>query len=136
MSFILDTDICSAHLKGVESVTNRFLQYTGQLYVSTVSLAELYSWALRSKSSPRRSQGLIALLSDVTVLDVDQDVACKFGEVRARLFDQGQPASSMDLLIAATALVHGLTVVTHNTRHFANVPELPVVDWVVPLAKS
>jgi tRNA(fMet)-specific endonuclease VapC len=36
------------------------------------------------------------------------------------------------MLIAATALLHGLTLVTHNTRDFANVPGLTVVDWLVP----
>ena len=37
-----------------------------------------------------------------------------------------------DLLIAATALVHGLTLVTHNTRHFQNVPNLEVEEWLAP----
>jgi tRNA(fMet)-specific endonuclease VapC len=36
----------------------------------------------------------------------------------------------MDLLIAATALVHNLTLVTHNIRDFANVPGLTVQDWL------
>jgi predicted nucleic acid-binding protein len=37
---------------------------------------------------------------------------------------------STDLFIAATALVHGLTLVTHNTRHFQNLPGLEVADWL------
>lgn len=36
----------------------------------------------------------------------------------------------MDLLIAATALAHDLTLVTHNTHDFAHVPGLRVVDWL------
>ena len=38
----------------------------------------------------------------------------------------------MDLLIAATALVHNLTLVTHNVRDFANVPDLMIQDWLSP----
>ena len=38
---------------------------------------------------------------------------------------------STDLFIAATALVHGLTLVTHNARHFQNVPDLTLEDWLV-----
>jgi predicted nucleic acid-binding protein len=38
----------------------------------------------------------------------------------------------MDLFIAATALIHGLTLVTHNARHFQNVPDLAVADWLAP----
>ena len=132
MSFLIDTDICSAHLKGVERVNTRFLHHSGELSLSAVSLAELYTWVLRSKSPPKYHHGLIALLSDMTILDVDHDVAQKFGDVRGQLLDRGQPVSGMDLLIAATALVHGLTVVTHNTRHFAKIPGLTLADWLVP----
>jgi predicted nucleic acid-binding protein len=38
----------------------------------------------------------------------------------------------MDLLIASTALIHGLTLVTHNLAHFVNVPGLTIVDWLAP----
>jgi tRNA(fMet)-specific endonuclease VapC len=54
------------------------------------------------------------------------------GEVRAKLLDQGQPVAAVDLMIAATALVRGFTVVTHNTQHFSKVPGLTVADWTVP----
>jgi tRNA(fMet)-specific endonuclease VapC len=38
----------------------------------------------------------------------------------------------MDLMIGATALVHGLTLVTHNSQDFANISGLPLVDWLGP----
>jgi len=90
------------------------------------------SWTLRSNSPPKYHQGLLTMLSDVSVLDVDQTIAWKFGEVRAQLLDQGQPIASIDLFIAATALVRGMTVVTHNTQHFNKVPTLNVEDWLQP----
>ncbi len=88
MSFLVDTDICSAHLRNVRSVSSRFLQNSGGLYLSAVSLGELYTWVLRSNAAARHSQGLVALLSDMTVLDLDHEVARRFGEVRARLLDR------------------------------------------------
>jgi predicted nucleic acid-binding protein len=132
VSFLVDTDICSAHLKNVGIVTNRFLQYTGRLHISAITLGELYTWALRAKASPRRMQSLLELLNDVTVLPVDDDVARKFGEVHAGLLDAGRTSPGLDLMIASTALVHGLTLVTHNTQDFALVPGLTVLDWLVP----
>jgi tRNA(fMet)-specific endonuclease VapC len=132
MSFLVDTDVCSAHLKGNRAVNNRFLQYTGGLHVSTVTLGELYTWALRANAPPRRLQALEELLGDMTILDVTDNVAKKFGEVRAALMDKGLPPPEMDLLIAVTALVHDLTVVTHNTADFANVPGLRLADWTLP----
>jgi tRNA(fMet)-specific endonuclease VapC len=132
MSFLVDTDTCSAHLKGNPQVTNRFLQYAGNLHISTVTLGELYTWVLRAKASPKRLQDLLTFLNDVQVLDVTAEVARRFGETRAGLLDNGLPAPDMDLLIAATALHYGFTLVTHNTSDYANVSGLNVLDWMVP----
>jgi len=132
VSFLVDTDICSAFLKGDRLVWKRFMQYTGGLHVSTVTVGELFTWVLRAKASPTRLQGLLDLLKDMTVQEVTLDVARKFGEVRAHLLDQGLAAPEMDLLIASTALIHGLTMVTHNVTDYANIPGLTVVDWLIP----
>ncbi len=132
MSFLVDTDICSAHLKQKGVVTNRFLQYTGRLHISTVTLGELYAWALRVEAPPARLRGLREMLADVMVLEITARVAEKFGQVQAGLLDAGKPAAAMDLLNAATALVHDLTVVTHNVQDYADVPDLRVVDWTIP----
>ena len=133
MSFLVDTDISSAYMKQVALVMNRFLQYSGRIHLSVISLGELYTWTARRNAPPRRLRKLLKLLNDVTVLDVDHSVAHRFGEVRAHLLDIGQPTQPTDdLFIAATALVHGLTLVTHNTRHYAKVPGLTIVDWMVP----
>ena len=75
---------------------------------------------------------MLDLLRDLTVLPVTLEVARKFGEVRAGLLDQGLSTPEMDLLIASTALVHGLTIVTHNVADYTNVPGLTVVDWLIP----
>ena len=132
MSFLLDTDICSAYLKNQRQVTNRFLQYTGGLHISTVTLGELYTWASRAKAPAGRLLDVEALLGDVIVLDVTPAVAKKFGEVRAKLFDSGTPAPELDLFIAATALDHNLILVTHNTVDYVNVPGLTLADWLAP----
>ena len=69
MSFLLDTDTCSAHLKG-NSLAHRFLQHLGRLHISTVTLAELYAWVLRAGAPKRRLDGLNDLLRDAVLLDV------------------------------------------------------------------
>lgn len=132
MSFLIDTDVCSAHLKIPGLLTTRFLQHMGRLHLSAITMSELYDWALRARSSPNRLLGLDGLLKDVTVLDVDLTVARKYGELQAAFRDVGRPAPEMDLLIASTALIHNLTLVTHNVAHFQRVPGLSMVDWLVP----
>jgi tRNA(fMet)-specific endonuclease VapC len=132
MSFLIDTDICSAHLRDVGSVTSRFSQYSGHLRISTVSLVELYAWISREKTPTRHRDGLMALLSDMTIVDLDHAVARQFGQLRGGMLDRGLVVPGMDLLIAATALVHDLVMVTHNTKHFITIPGLVVEDWLMP----
>jgi predicted nucleic acid-binding protein len=132
MSFLIDTDTCSAYVKGDRAVVNRFAQYSGGLHISAVTLGELLTWALRAQAPPRRRQEVEDLVNLVTVLDVTADVGRKFGEVRAALFDAGTPAPDSDLLNAAIALVHNLTMITHNTADYLNVPGLRLDDWLIP----
>ncbi len=56
----------------------------------------------------------------------------RYAEIRASLLDVGRTIPVLDLLIAATALVHDLILVTHNVKDFAFVPGLTVVDWLEP----
>ena len=65
MSFLLDTDTCSAHLRQKGKLASRFLQYAGRLHVSVVTVGELYTWALRANAPPQRLQSLLDLLNDV-----------------------------------------------------------------------
>ena len=130
MSFLLDTDICSAHLKGNRAVSSKFLQYAGRLHLSALTMSELYTWAKRRGAPPARLVAVREMLVASQLIDVDHEVAEKAGGLCATLLDQGTPMPSTDLFIAATALVHGLTLVTHNVRHFQNVPGLGVDDWM------
>jgi predicted nucleic acid-binding protein len=52
MSFLHDTDICSAYLKGNPDVQNRFIQYGGRLQVSVITVGELFSGVLSARASP------------------------------------------------------------------------------------
>ncbi|MEX0866373.1 MAG: type II toxin-antitoxin system VapC family toxin [Pirellulales bacterium] len=131
MSFLLDTDICSAHLKRPAGLMHRFLQHSGGLHLSTVVLAELYVWAYQ-RSNPTTLLAKIEsdLLTDVLVLDFDADCAKTFGRVRGHLLQQGLSVSRMDLMIASVALVHDLTLVTHNTVDYRLIPGLRLQDWL------
>lgn len=131
MSFLLDTDTCSAQLK-TGALSSRFVQHMGRLNVSALSAGELFTWALRNNAPPTRLSSLIDLLDDVQILDVDLAIARRFGELRAALLDAGPPTPTFDLAIAATAIVHGMTLVTHNTRDFSHIPGLSLADWLAP----
>jgi tRNA(fMet)-specific endonuclease VapC len=130
MAWLLDTDFCSIHLRRPRGLMHRFVQYSGNLSISTISLAELYVWAFRRPNPTRLQQSIEQdLLAAVQVLDFVAGCARKFGETRAEMLNQGQVVQTTDLLIASVALAHDLTLVTHNTSHFAAIPQLRLADW-------
>jgi tRNA(fMet)-specific endonuclease VapC len=133
MSFLVDTDICSAHLKRPSGLMHRFVQHSGGLYIAAIVLGELYTWAYQRKNPAALIQRIENdLLPDVRVLDFDSDCAKEFGRVRGQLLQTGISVSRVDLLIAAVALSHNLTLVTHNTPDFRNIPGLRLDDWLAP----
>ncbi len=133
MSYLLDTKIVSAHLRQPRGLMHRFVQYSGRLYVSSVALAEPYVWAFRKPNPTSTLAAIEVMLRDeVRRLDFDDDCAKRFGQVRAELLERGVGVSFLDLLIAAVALVHDLTLVTHNTADFRNIPGLRLEDWLAP----
>ena len=68
-------------------------------------------------------QALGIVMIDLAVLD-------KAAELYADLRRAGQLIEDADLLIAAIALVHELTLVTNNTAHFSRIAGLQVEDWL------
>jgi tRNA(fMet)-specific endonuclease VapC len=92
-------------------------------------LGELYTWAYNRKNWAEAVQRIENdLLPDVIVLDFDSARANQFGMVRAQLPQVGISVSRLDLLIASVALVHNLTLVTHNTADYRNIPNLRLDD--------
>jgi predicted nucleic acid-binding protein len=133
VSFLLDTNILSAHLQRPSGLVHRFIQHSGRLYTSAVSLAELYDWVNgRRDPAPLRASLHRLLNFEVSLIPFDGDCAEEFGRLRADLRPQGISVDDLDLLIGATALVYDLTVVTHNTRHFRQIPGLRLEDWLAP----
>ncbi len=95
-----------------------------------MTVGDLWTRAKRAKNGQRVHRAVGEFIELVDVIDIDQQVALRFGELRARMFDAGTPMPDMDAVIAATALVHNLTLVTHNTADFQNVEGLRIVDWL------
>ena len=133
MSFLLDTDHLSAHLRRPAGLVHRFIQYSGRLYTSTIALAELHVWAYqRPEPAPALAAIGKMLFHEVSVVDYEHDAATEFGRVRVELRRLGIEVPSLDLLIASVALVYDLTLVTHNTADFENIPGLRLDDWLKP----
>jgi tRNA(fMet)-specific endonuclease VapC len=132
VSLQLDTDSVIEILRGNPKAAHALatLSPSTNIAASSITAAELYHGAQRSADPVRRVQEVASLLSGITVLPVDEAIAARFGELKASLQAAGTVIADFDLLIAATALVHNLRLVTHNTRHLARIPGLLLDDWL------
>lgn len=132
MSYLLDTDTVSTHMKQPTRLAHRFIQHSGRLAIPSIVLAELYAGAHLRRDPTPLLQGIADLLIAVAVIDFDSASAEQFGRLRGELKRSGVGVGPMDLLIASVALAHGLTLVTHNTAHFGPIPGLSIEDWLTP----
>lgn len=132
MTHLLDTNICSAHMRRPGGLAHRFFQHAGRIAISTIVLAELYSGAYKHPA-PAKLLALIAdVLQEVAVIDFDSACAHEFGAVQGAMSRQGIVVPETDLLIASVARLHNLTLVTHNTADFQNIPGLRLEGWLAP----
>ena len=132
MSFLLDTNICSAHFRRPAGLAHRFFQYSGRLAIPSIVLAELYAGAYHLPNPIPLLEKIHDFLDDVHLLDFDRSCAEKFGSVRGMLLRNGLSVNTVDLMIASVALAHDLTLVTHDTSDFQHVPDLRLEDWLTP----
>jgi tRNA(fMet)-specific endonuclease VapC len=130
VSFLFDTDAVSELLRAKPAA--RYVAWVRTIaredqYISAITVGELYHGAYRSHAADRHVGNIEQrVLPAVTVLPYDSAVAKLFGGLRAELEAAGTRLDDADLQIAATAIHHGLDLVTGNIRHFARVPQLQI----------
>jgi predicted nucleic acid-binding protein len=139
MAFLFDTDAISellrprplvSYVEWLEAVPRE------EQFTSAVVVGELYKGAYRSPARERHLANIEGrVLPAVTVLPYDAATAAVFGEICARLEAAGTMLADADLQIAATAIHHGLNLVTGNLRHFKRVPGLKI-DRVLAEARA
>ncbi|GGL44464.1 type II toxin-antitoxin system VapC family toxin [Caulobacter rhizosphaerae] len=124
--FLLDTNVLSDATKLVpHPAVTRWLeaQPLSTLFVSVMSLAEA-SYGIERRPDGRKADGLRQWLGAVIVdfdgrlLPVDAEVAMAQARIRRAAENARRTMSAIDAFIAATAEVHGLTLVTRNVRDF------------------
>lgn len=126
----LDTNICIAHMNADPRVLEPMRRHVAELRISVIVASELRYGAAKSARREDNLHKLSELLDWLHPVALDAETAEIAGDVRAEVERAGRPIATADLFIAAAALRHGATLVTHNTRHFQHVPELKLEDWL------
>jgi tRNA(fMet)-specific endonuclease VapC len=94
--------------------------------------AELFYGSLKSAKPTQNRAVQETFVGGLVSFDFDDLAVEHYARIRSEIEIDGKPIGSMDLLIAAIALAHGLTLVTHNVREFSRVRGLQLEDWEAP----
>ena len=137
MGVILDSSVLIAAERAGQSVRQilsavRASHGEIDIGLSVVAIAELLHGAYRADLEARQRQRLEfieELCRDVPVYPVTLEVVRLVGKIKGQQEAKGVRISFEDLLIGATALHLGYSVVTHNVRHFRLIPGLSVVQY-------
>jgi predicted nucleic acid-binding protein len=137
--FLIDTNVLSEYNRpeGPDAGVRRWLETTDRnsQHVSIITLAEIQKGIELLTEGKRRTQLERWLTQDLEawfsgrILPVDRKVAMCWASLVAQGSRTGRPLPTVDSLIAATALPHGLTIVTRNTKDFEGIGAITLNPW-------
>jgi predicted nucleic acid-binding protein len=132
--YLLDTNVISAtRLTREDPIVSAFLAPLrfDQLFLSVITVGELYKgYFAKNRSQPSGAAALGLWVTGVEerfsgrILPVGREIAKVWGELSS-----GRTRPVDDTLIAATALVHGMVVVTRNSEDFSDLPIRVIDPW-------
>lgn len=129
MIWLLDTNVLIHAVRGRPPAVRARLRRESpeDVAVTSITVAELLYGAEKTASPARKRDAWKAVLAPFQVIAFDREAAEQHARIRYLL--RHKPIGDRDLLIAATALAHDLTLVTHNAGEFSRVPRLRLEDW-------
>lgn len=98
-------------------------------FVSEITLAELKFGVEKSEKPTKNRKALNNFLSGVQILPIFHSLDL-YAKEKARLQKAGTPIDDFDLLIGVTSVTHELVMVTNNTKHFKNINNIELEDWI------
>lgn len=125
MIYLLDSDWIVDYLKGKAAAVQLLQSFANDsLTISTITYGEVFEGIYYGQNKAQIERIFRQFLRGISVLSVTRQIAYHFAIIRGDLRQRGEIIGDPDILIAATALHHNLTLVTQNTRHFQRIPGL------------
>lgn len=135
-TWVLDTNTLIYALNRQGYVRERLNQEAlrGKLVTSAAAVAELLYGAQKSIRPEQNLRHIYTSLSRIEQRPFTVTTAKKYGELKAYMAKRGKLKERIDLMVAATALEIGATLVTHDDDLASQdlPPELKIVDWYTP----
>lgn len=129
---VLDTDTLSALLRRQAKAVAQAQVYVavhGRFTFSIITRFEILR-GLKVKGAARQLTAFEQLCSTSRILPLTDEIVVRAAEIYADLYRRGELIGDADILIAASALEHGLGVITNNEGHFGRITGLRVENWL------
>jgi tRNA(fMet)-specific endonuclease VapC len=131
VKYIFDTNVCIQILKGKSEILKNRIENisTSDIIIPSIVRFELFYGAYKSSNPDKTLAVILDFIQSFETLDFNDLIAEKAGEIRSNLDKIGKPIGPYDLLIAATAIISNLILVSNNVKEFERVPGLQLEDW-------
>ena len=128
--FFLDTNVIVDAIRGkYPNLEANFKKYaSSEIAIPAIVVAELEFGAQHSDNYEKRKQQYLKLIAPYKVIPFTKNEAVIYGKIREQLTKEGKIIGPNDMLIAATAMANGATLVTHNIDEFSRINGLSFVD--------
>jgi tRNA(fMet)-specific endonuclease VapC len=127
MPYILDADWIIHVISGNTAAAAVIERLSPQkISVSWVTVGEIYEIAYNGPNPEAQLDIYRRFLMQFEIIGLGELIIEHFAEIRSFLRRQGRMISDFDIILAATALHHDLTVLTFNRRHFERIPDLRI----------
>jgi len=124
---LLDTDVFSYLNKGGTRADLYRPHVKGKtIALSFITVGELFFWTVKRKWSPKRIALLEEHIKAAVIVPYDFELCREFGRVKESLAP-GRIVPVNDLWIATCAIRHSMPLLTHNPKHFSEIPRLRIV---------
>jgi tRNA(fMet)-specific endonuclease VapC len=126
--YLLDTNIISYYLKGIESLKDKISSNIDLFSISIISYYEIVS-GLQSIDATKRITEFEKFCELIDIINLDKASILASCKIYASLKKSGKLIDDIDILIAGIALSNNLVMVTDNTDHFERIGGLKVENW-------
>lgn len=129
---LLDTDILSAIMRQNPLVLAQAQAYLAQHSRFTFSIITRYEIlrGLKAKGADKQLRAFEQFCANNIILPLTDEIVVRAADIYAELRKKGTPIGDADILIAASAMVNRMAVITNNQSHFLQISGLTVYNWL------
>jgi len=128
--YLLDTNICIYYIKGLYNLDKKIEAIGSEnCFISEITVAELKFGVENSNYLEKNRKAIETFLDGIKIIPIYTALDF-YAKEKARLKKTGLIIDDFDLLIASTAVINNLVIVTNNQRHFNRIKKIEIENWI------